>query len=143
MSGRAVGEVNGELVDLETRACRTVGRALLAFIERAFLDWRFVFGEFVPDEQVGTTASAMALYVAVAGIWLWALFAANPGSRAGLTTLLVLALLFLAGLGIGTLVSFCPPRCQTAWPLGELSNWAGLDRRTPGRVRRSLPAPVR
>src|SRR3990170_6814124 len=100
--------------------------AFLAFIERAFLDWRFVFAEFVPDTDIATTALAMGFYVAVSGTWLWALAAAARGGRGGIVALLVLSLLLLVGLGIGTLVSFCPSVCQTAWPLGELSNWAGL-----------------
>src|SRR3990172_7053951 len=41
--------------------------AFLAFIERAFLDWRFVFAEFVPDTDIATTALAMGFYVAGSG----------------------------------------------------------------------------
>lgn len=100
--------------------------AFLAFLERAFLDWRFVFAEFVPEEDIGTTAAAMAFYVAVAGAWLWGLSSAGRGSRGGWVALLVLSLVFLIGGGIATLVSFCPSPCQTAWPVGELSNWVGL-----------------
>lgn len=100
--------------------------AFLAFLERAFLDWRFVFGEFISEADIGTAAAALAFYVLIAGIWLWVLLAAARGSRRGLLTLLGLALAMLVGGGISTLASFCPSPCRTAWPLMEVSNWAGL-----------------
>jgi len=100
--------------------------AFLAFIERSLFDWRFVYIEFVPDTDIATTTFAMAFYLLVSGAWIWGLFAADRGSRAGLWTLLSLAIVLLVVLGVGTLVSFCPSPCQTAWPLGEASNWVGL-----------------
>jgi hypothetical protein len=100
--------------------------AYLAFLERAFLDWRFVYDEVMSDTDVGTAIAALTFYVALAGIWLWALMAAGRGSRAALVTLLGLALVLLVGLGAATFVSFCPSPCQTAWPLMEVSNWIGL-----------------
>lgn len=100
--------------------------AYLVFLERAFLDWRFVYDEFMSDTDVGTASATLAFYLVMAGIWLWALMAAARGSRRALVALLGLALLLLVGLGIGTLVSFCPSPCQTAWPLMEASNWIGL-----------------
>jgi hypothetical protein len=29
-------------------------------------------------------------------------------------------------MGVGTLVSYCPSPCSTAWPLGEIANWTSL-----------------
>lgn len=46
--------------------------------------------------------------------------------RGGAIALIVLAGLLLVALGISTLLAFCPSPCQTAWPLMEGSNWAGL-----------------
>lgn len=107
-------------------ALAVAGLAYLAFLERAFLDWRFVFAEFIPEGEVGTTTAALAFYVAAAGIWLWALLAAARGSRRAHLTILGLVAVFLVGAGLATLVSFCPSPCQTAWPLMEASNWIGL-----------------
>lgn len=100
--------------------------AFLGFIERMMLDFRFVFSEFIPDSDIGTMALTMAFYVLASAAWLWALFAAAADRRRGLWTLVGLATLMLVGLGVGTLVSFCPSPCETAWPLGEVSNWIGL-----------------
>ena len=100
--------------------------AFLAFMERALLDWRFVYGEFVKETDLATTVLAIAFYLLVSAAWLWGLMAAARGSRNGLWTLLALSLLLLVGLGVATPVSFCPSPCQTAWPLMEVSNWAGL-----------------
>lgn len=100
--------------------------ALLAFLERAFLDWRFVYGEFVPDGEVGATALTVDFYVAVAAAWVWALLAIAGGRSAGAVALLGLAIVFLVVGGIATPVALCPSPCQTAWPLLEGSNWAGL-----------------
>ena len=100
--------------------------AFLAFMERALLDWRFVYGEFVKETDLATTVLAIAFYLPVSAAWLWGLMAAARGSRNGLWTLLALSLLLLVGLGVATPVSFCPSPCQTAWPLMEVSNWAGL-----------------
>ena len=102
------------------------GLAYLVFLERAFLDWRFIFGEFITEDDLGTTAVALAFYVATSGIWLWALLAAARGSRPALLALVGLAVVMLVGGGLATLVSFCPSPCQTAWPLMEASNWIGL-----------------
>lgn len=110
-----------------TRAALALaGLAYLAFLGRAFLDWRFVFGEFISEGAMGTTAAALAFYVAISGIWLWALMAAARGSRPALLALAGLAIVMLVGGGLATLVSFCPSPCQTAWPLMEASNWIGL-----------------
>ena len=100
--------------------------AFLAYMERALLDWRFVVGDFATETDIATTVLAMAFYLLVSAAWLWGLMAAARGSRNGLWTLLALSLLLLVGLGVATPVSFCPSPCQTAWPLMEVSNWAGL-----------------
>jgi len=100
--------------------------AFLAFLERALLDWRYVFPEFVPKTDTVTAAVSVAFYVACAAAWLWALSAASRGSRGGLRALLVLALLFGVVMGVATPTALCRFPCQTAWPLMEVSNWVGL-----------------
>jgi hypothetical protein len=99
--------------------------AMLAFIERALFDFRYVFPDELPGDplSVGGAAGVYLLFVAA---WIWALLAARAGGRGGLRTLIVLPFVTLIGLGVGTLTAFCPSPCETAWPLGELSNWVGL-----------------
>jgi hypothetical protein len=99
--------------------------AMLAFIERALFDFRYVFPEELPDDPL-SVAGATAVYLLFVAAWTWGLLAAQGGSRAALRMLIVLPLITLVGLGLGTLTAFCPSPCETAWPFGELSNWAGL-----------------
>ena len=99
--------------------------ALLAFLARTFLDFRYIIGvEFAPD--VGGLASTILVCLVLVGGWLWWLVAAAGGSRAGLVATLAFNLVLNAGLGLGTLVSFCPSPCQTGWPLMEIANWSNL-----------------
>lgn len=100
--------------------------AFLAFLDRALLDWRFVYTDFVaPDDPLGTLAY-LAAYVALAAAWIWAVVAVSHERRGGAIGILVLSLLLLVGIGIATPVAFCPSPCPTVWPLGWESNWAGL-----------------
>lgn len=98
--------------------------ALLAFLARTFLDRGFVVPEQTSD--VTTTAVAIVAYTAIFGAWIWAIGTAARGARRGLAVALVIALLLPIGLGLGTLVAFCPSPCRTAWPLMEVANWVGL-----------------
>lgn len=98
---------------------------MLAFVERALFDFRYVYPEQIPDDAL-SVGGAAALYVLFVAAWTWGIIAARSGSRAALRTLVLLPLITLVGLGVGTLTTFCPSPCETAWPLGELSNWLGL-----------------
>lgn len=98
--------------------------SLLVFLGRAFIDFYFVFGEFGLD--LGMVSLTMLFYLTLFGVWIWALLASVQGSRRGMLALLGIDLFFLLVIAIGTLVSYCPSPCQTAWPLGEIANWASL-----------------
>lgn len=98
--------------------------SLLVFLGRAFIDFYFVFGEFGLD--LGMVALAMLFYLVLFGGWIWALLAGVQSSRRGVFSLLVIDLFFLLVIAIGTLVSYCPSPCPTAWPLGEIANWTSL-----------------
>ena len=98
--------------------------SLLVYLDRAFIDFYFVFGEFGLD--LGMVTLAMLFYLALFGGWIWALLVAVQGSRRGLYALFGFDLFFLLVIAVGTLVSYCPSPCQTAWPLGEIANWTSL-----------------
>lgn len=106
------------------RTTALVAVAYVIFVIRAFVDWRYVFPEFSPG--LGVEAAAMVFYFAVLGAWLWALLVAARGSRPARAAALAFTVVMSVGLGVGTLVSFCPSPCQTAWPLGETANWLTL-----------------
>lgn len=76
--------------------------------------------------KVGGIAVILAVYVLIAAAWLWALFAVAHRRRTGVVAVLALSAILLIGLWVGTVVALCPSPCQTAWPLMEVSNWAGL-----------------
>jgi hypothetical protein len=100
--------------------------AFMAFLARAFIDWRFVYVEFLSaDDQAGTLAFLVA-YLALAAAWLWALGAVAQRRRAGAAGVLALSLVLLVGIGIATPTAFCPAPCPTEWAWGWELNWAGL-----------------
>jgi len=98
--------------------------ALLAFLGRTMLDWRYVYPIEVPEGAV----TMMSLVVTVAFIagWIWSILAAGRGARRGTVGALALVLFLGVGLGAATPVALCPSPCQTAWPLMEIANWAQL-----------------
>ncbi|HLF08602.1 MAG TPA: hypothetical protein VI789_04565 [Dehalococcoidia bacterium] len=98
--------------------------ALISFLGRTFLDWRYVYQEFLAG--VGPVALTTVVYLAFFGGWFWALLAAARRSRTGLVAALLFSLVLPVGLGVGTLASFCSSPCQTAWPLMEIANWSNL-----------------
>jgi hypothetical protein len=100
--------------------------AFLAFLARAFIDWRFVYPDFIGADDAGMTLVFLAAYLALAGAWMWALLATSQQRRGGAIGTLVLSLVLLVGMGIATPTVFCPPPCATVWPWGWESNWAGL-----------------
>lgn len=50
----------------------------------------------------------MLFYLVVLGAWLWALLVAARGSRSAQVAVLAFTVVLPIGLGVGTLVSFCP-----------------------------------
>lgn len=98
--------------------------SLLVFLGRAFIDFYFVFGEF--GLSLGMVTVAILVYLALFGGWIWALLAAVKGSSRGVAALFGFNLFFLLFIAVGTLVSYCPSPCSTAWPLGEITNWLSL-----------------
>lgn len=98
--------------------------ALLAFLGRTMLDWRYVYPDEVPDGAV-TVASLVVTIAFVAG-WIWSIFAAGRGERRGTVGALAFVLFLGVGLGAATTASLCPTPCQTAWPLMEIANWVQL-----------------
>lgn len=100
--------------------------ALLVFLARGWLDWRFVFSEFTADDDIATTFIAILFYTAVCAAWIWALVATGRERRGGAIGVLVLSLLLLVVGGIATFAALCPSPCGTAWPLMEATNWFGI-----------------
>ena len=97
--------------------------ALLSFLGRTFLDFRFVYPEI--GLTVSSLSSATLLNLAFFAGWIWALILASHSSRKAMYALLVFDLLLLL-FGITTLTSFCPSPCPTGWPLGEILIWSNL-----------------
>jgi len=98
--------------------------AFVLMLGRTFLDFQFVMPKFfAAGSQV---AVGLLIYMSFFAGWLWSLLAAVRGSRRGLIAALVFPLLLGVGLGIGTLVAFCPSPCATAGGLMEVANWTNL-----------------
>lgn len=99
--------------------------ALLTFLGRGFMDWRYEFP--VQDPSGAFDIPGALLYMAFAGIWIWAVLAAARGSRRGLIGLLILGLVLDVALAFATYFVFCPPwtGCE-GWPNAWLWNWANL-----------------
>ena len=99
--------------------------ALLTFLGRGFMDWRY---EYPLQDPAGAWDIPGALiYMALAGGWIWGLLAAMQGSRRGLIALLIFALVLDVLLALATYFIFCPPwtGCE-GWPNAWLWNWANL-----------------
>ncbi|MFQ5616219.1 MAG: hypothetical protein ACE5GO_07145 [Anaerolineales bacterium] len=98
--------------------------SLLVFLGRTFIDFYYVYAEF--SLSVGMVGLTMLVNMALFGGWIWGLLSTVQGSRRGLISVLVFDLFFLLVIAVGTLVSYCPSPCQTAWPLAEVTIWASL-----------------
>lgn len=95
--------------------------ALLAFLGRTMVDWRYVYPDEVPDGA--PMAATLVVTVAVIAGWIWSILAAGRGERRGTIGALAWVLFLAVGLAAVTTVSLCPTPCQTAWPLMEAANW--------------------
>jgi hypothetical protein len=99
--------------------------SLLMFLGRAFMDWRY---EYPLQDPAGNWDIPGALvYMALAGGWIWGILAAERGSRRGLITILIFALLLNVALSLATYFLFCPPwtDCE-GWPNVWWWNWTNL-----------------
>ncbi len=100
--------------------------AFLLFLERVFVDFRYVALEMeAVDALMPFTAPYMAVGLVLFGGWLWGLLAAVQGRRGALIALLAFNLL-TAVFGAATLLILCPMPCQTAAPLSDIIDWGML-----------------
>ena len=101
------------------------GVALLSLLWRSLLDIRYVLTEDMPEAGKGTTAAWTLIIVAIIGVWIWGLLAAQAGARTGLIVLFALAL--ITGLlgGLASLLAF-RPIMPSARPMGEIAIWSNL-----------------
>jgi len=99
--------------------------ALLTFLGRAFLDWRYQYSQSDPAGNWDTTTGL--IYMVLIGGWLWGLLAAGRGSRRGLIVSLIAVLLLDVAVALVTYFIFCPPWTGCiAWPNAWSWNWSNL-----------------
>jgi hypothetical protein len=98
--------------------------SLLVFLARTFFDFYYVYTEF--NLSLGMTAAAILINTLLFSGWIWSQISAAKNNRRGLISIFVFNLFFLVVVAVGTLVSFCPSPCGTAWPMGEIFIWASL-----------------
>lgn len=99
--------------------------ALLTFLGRGFMDWRYEYP--LQDPTGAFDIPGTLVYMALAGGWIWGILAAAQGSRRGLIAILVFALLLNVALALATYFIFCPPwtGCE-GWPNAWLWNWVNF-----------------
>ena len=103
--------------------------ALLAFLARLiFLDALFVtqFRSGFSEDRPWQVFQSMLVFMAFAGVWMWALLASARGSRAGMIGALIFNLLFAFFYGLLTLLVFCRPTGCAVWPAGNIIVWVAL-----------------
>lgn len=99
--------------------------ALLVFVERTLLDWRYV-AEIVPSSAAVDGFTTGLLYTAFIGFWIWAIAASANRSRVGTYSAIACAALLSVALSVGTATTFCPTPCATVSPYMDIVNWASL-----------------
>jgi hypothetical protein len=99
--------------------------ALLNFVARSLLDWRYVLPDMADFSGTAALPTA-AINVLLAVGWVWAILAAVQGSRRALIALAVLNLVLLVALAVATTLVLCPSPCPTVWPVVEIVNWGNL-----------------
>ena len=100
--------------------------AFVAMLGRSIGDARYVLTEDFGSSGPSMVGLWIVAYSAFFAGWLWSLLAAARGSRGGLVALLAFNLLLPFGLGLSTLLWWCPSPCRTGWPVMEISNWFTL-----------------
>ena len=102
----------------------TTTAAFLVFLVRSWLDWRFVYGNFMPATDGVTLGLALGVYVLVCLAWLVAIVGIAREVRAAVKAALVLAGLLLVLGGLATTFSLCQTPCAT--PFMDVANFGGL-----------------
>ncbi|HSG43971.1 MAG TPA: hypothetical protein VLA72_12520 [Anaerolineales bacterium] len=98
--------------------------ALLVFLGRVFLDWRYE-SHLLGEEGSFEEFLYILMFLAFAGGWVWGMLAAKSGSRGGLFVCLFLALLLGVGFAAVTYFFLCPPAsCAKFIPNLWQWNWA-------------------
>ncbi|MEK6255846.1 MAG: hypothetical protein N2C13_00835 [Chloroflexota bacterium] len=99
--------------------------ALLSFLGRAFMDWRYEYSLQDPSGDWDTFGSLT--YLILIGIWIWGLLAAAKGNRKGWINNLVFVLLLNVAMALATYFIFCPPWTGcVGWPNAWPWNWSNL-----------------
>lgn len=96
--------------------------ALLSFLARTFVDYRFVYAELGFDTNA--LGFMILVHIAYVGGCIWALVAAWRGRRA-LYVLLAYNIILLVWASY-TLTALCPSPCRTGWPVGEITIWSNV-----------------
>jgi len=92
--------------------------ALLTFLGRLFLDWRY---ESQLMGKAGSLQEAInvLLFLSFAGGWVWAMLAAIRDSRRGLIACLIFALLLDLGFAFAMFFLWCPPASCRGFPFNS------------------------
>ncbi len=94
--------------------------SLIVFIERVFLDFRYVALEMeAVQAYMPFTLPYMVAALPFFGGWIWALIAAARHWRAARVALMgynIMGIVF----AVGTMTTLCPLPCQTAWPVSDV-----------------------
>ena len=99
--------------------------ALLAFLGRTMLDWRYEYPVFDPSGSMDT--SMTLTFLVLVGIWLWGIVATVRGSRRGLIAILVMVLLLDVVFALSTYFFLCQPWTGCiGWPNAWPWNWTQL-----------------
>jgi hypothetical protein len=108
--------------------------ALLSFLARAFVDFRYVYAELGLDNAA--FGFATVVHLVFVGGWIWALVAASQ-RRGAMYVLLIYDIVVMVW-GLYTLSALCPSPCRTGWPVGEIAIWSNLAAGTSGAALAAL-----
>lgn len=93
--------------------------SLLVFLERVFLDFRYVALEMEPllAYMPFTLPYMVAAFVFFGG-WVWALLAVTRHWRVARIPLVGFSMMGIV-FAVSTMTTLCPMPCQTAWPISD------------------------
>ena len=101
------------------------GLALLVFLGRTMLDWRYEFPVFDPTGSMDTFLALIILVLV--GIWLWGILETKDRKRRGMVIILVMVLLLDIIFALSTYFFLCPPwEGCIGWPNAWPWNWSQL-----------------